>query len=278
MLTPLGIDCEESRQALAAVTPRTGELLRSAGDGAAPVKGSNWTLGEVGAHMAVALVAFTLAVQGETDVLAPYIPRTDDFAERLRAVTSNTLALEPQREPGALGDLIERRAEDFLSATADRPGDQAVATPWYGERTHLSVATATAMLVGEQLMHGYDIARTIRAPWPISSEDARLVIRGLTSMLPLVAKPAPAGGADSRYDIRIRGGPRFVVQRDKGKVTVEPSPSEAPCCYISADPVAFLLVAYGRANQWGPVAKGRLVAGGRRPWRALRFKNLFYNP
>lgn len=51
--------------------------------------------------MAVALVAFTRAVQGETDVLAPYIPPTDNFAERLRAVTSNTLALEPQREPGA---------------------------------------------------------------------------------------------------------------------------------------------------------------------------------
>ncbi|MBW3547717.1 MAG: maleylpyruvate isomerase N-terminal domain-containing protein [Actinobacteria bacterium] len=278
MLTPLAIGHEESRQALAAVTLRTGELLRSAGDGAAPVKGSNWTLGEVGAHMAVALVAFTLAAQGDTDVLAPYIPPTGNFAERLRVVTSNTLALEPQRDPRALGDLIERRAEDFLSATADRPGDQAVATPWYGERAHLSVATATAMLVGEQLMHGYDIARTMRAPWPIGRHEARLVIRALTSMLPLVAKPAPAGGADSRYDIRIRGGPRFVVQLDEGKVTVEPSPSEAACCYISAEPVAFLLVAYGRVNQWAPMAKGRLVAGGRRPWRALRFKDLFFNP
>ena len=278
MLTPLGIGHEESRQALAAVTLRTGELLRSAGDGATPVKGSSWTVGEVGAHMAVALVAFTLAVQGETDVLAPYIPPTDDFADRLRAVTSNTLALEPQREPGALGDVIERRAEDFLSATADCPGDQAVATPWYGERAHLSVATATAMLVGEQLMHGYDIARTIKAPWPIGRHEARLVIRALTSMLPLAAKPAPAGGTESRYDIRIRGGPRFVVRVEKGKVTVEPSPSDAACCYISADPVAFLLVAYGRANQWGPMARGRLVAGGRRPWRALKFKNLFYNP
>ncbi len=278
MLKPLGIDYEESRHALAAVTPRTGQLLRSAGDGAAPVKGSNWTVGEVGAHMAVALVAFTLAAQGETDVLAPYIPPTDNFAERLRAVTSNTLALEPQRDPRALGDLIERRAEDFLSATAGCPGDRAVATPWYGERAHLSVATATAMLVGEQLVHGYDIARTMRAPWPIGHEEARLVIRALTSMLPLVAKPAPAGGADSPYDIRIRGGLRFVVRVDKGKVTVEPSLSEAACCYISADPVAFLLVAYGRASQWGPMAKGKLVAGGRRPWRALRFKQLFFNP
>lgn len=277
-LTSLGIDCEESRQALAAVTARTGELLRSAGDGAVPVQGSNWTLGEVGAHMAVALVAFTLAAQGETDVLAPHIPPTDNFAARLRAVTSSTLALEPQREPRALGDVIEQRAEEFLSATADYPGDQTVATPWYGERAHLSLATATAMLVGEQLMHGYDIARTMREPWPIGRDEARLVTRALTSMLPLVAKPAPAAGGDSRYDIRIRGGPRFVVRVDKGKVTVEPSPSDAACCYISADPVAFLLVAYGRANQWGPIARGRLVAGGRRPWRALRFKELFFNP
>ncbi len=122
--TPLDIGNEESRQALAAVTPRTGELLRSAGEGAAPVKGSNWTLGEVGAHMAVALVAFTLAVQDETNVLVPYIPPTSNFADRLRAVTSNTLALEPQREPGALADVIERRAEEFLSATAGCPGEK----------------------------------------------------------------------------------------------------------------------------------------------------------
>lgn len=278
MLTPVGIDHEESRQALAAITPRTSELLRSAGDGAAPVKGSNWTLGEVGAHMAVALVAFTLAVRGETDVLAPYIPPTDNFGERLRAVTSNTLAMEPQREPGALGDLIERRAEEFLSATAECRGDQAVATPWYGDRAHLSVATATAMLVGEQLMHGYDIARTMRVPWPVGREEARLVIRALTSMLPLAAKPEQAARADIGYDIRIRGGPRFFVRLDKGKVTVEPSPSNGASCYISADPVSLLLVAYGRVNQWGPMAKGRLVAGGRCPWRALRFKDLFFNP
>lgn len=278
MLTSLAIGHEESRQALAAVTARTGELLRSAGDGAAPVKGSDWTLGEVGAHMAVALVAFTLAAQGETDVLAPHIPATDNFAERLRAVTSSTLALEPERKPGVLGDVIERRSEDFLSATADCPGDQAVATPWYGGRAHLSLATATAMLVGEQLMHGYDIARTIRAPWPIGRDEARLVIRVLTSMLPLVAKPTPAAGTDFRYDVRIRGGPHFVVRVDKGKVTVEPSPADDSCCYIFAEPVAFLLVAYGRANQWGLMAKGRLVAGGRRPWRALRFKELFFDP
>lgn len=278
VLTPVAIGHDESREALVAVTARTGELLRSAGDGAAPVRGSNWTVGEVGAHMAVALVAFTLAAQGKADVLAPYIPATGNFAERLRAVTANTLALVPEREPGALAQLIARRAEEFLSATADRPGDRAVATPWYGEGARLSLATATAMLVGEQLVHGYDIARTTRSPWPVEPDEARLVIRALTSMMPLVAKPEKTAGADNSYDVRIRGGPRFVVRVDKGTVKLEPSPSDTACCRISADPVAFVLVAYGRTSQWGPIAKGGLVAGGRRPWRALSFKNLFFNP
>jgi hypothetical protein len=49
-------------------------------------------------------------------------------------------------------------------------------------------------------------------------------------------------------------------------------------CRISADPVAFLLVAYGRQAQWRPVLLGRMTAWGRRPWRAFALKRLLVNP
>jgi hypothetical protein len=32
------------------------------------------------------------------------------------------------------------------------------------------------------------------------------------------------------------------------------------------------------ASQWGLIARGKLVAWGRKPWLALRFKSFFPNP
>ncbi len=47
---------------------------------------------------------------------------------------------------------------------------------------------------------------------------------------------------------------------------------------ISADPVAFLLVGYGRIGQWGQILRGKLVASGRKPWLGLGFGKLLTSP
>jgi hypothetical protein len=49
-------------------------------------------------------------------------------------------------------------------------------------------------------------------------------------------------------------------------------------CVISADPVTFLLVAYGRMPLSRALLHGGILAWGRRPWLGLHFKNLFFNP
>jgi hypothetical protein len=63
------------------------------------------------------------------------------------------------------------------------------------------------------------------------------------------------------------------VHIDTGTATVS-GPGHPPDCWIYADPAAFLLVGYGRTGQWGQILRGRLLAGGRKPWLALRFANL----
>jgi uncharacterized protein (TIGR03083 family) len=271
------IDHSQARAALAATSQRTADLLRSVADGQAKAKGSEWTIGEVGAHMAVTLLGFTFAAQGQPEMVEPYIPQTDRFPDRLSRVTANTLAIEPERDPPALARLVPERTDGFLSATVNRSGSERLPTPWYGDGVSLSLATATAMLLGEQLIHGYDIARTTKRPWPIEADHARLLMSAVTSMMPLAVNPEKAVG-EATYDIRVRGGPRFFVHVGKGAVKIESSTAGAVDCHISADPVALALVAYGRLSQWGPVAKGKLFAWGRRPWLALRFKALFFNP
>jgi hypothetical protein len=48
--------------------------------------------------------------------------------------------------------------------------------------------------------------------------------------------------------------------------------------HVSADPVALLLVAYGRQTQWIPAVTGKLVAWGRKPWLGLRLVSYLVAP
>lgn len=279
MSTDLRVDLGEARSILGQAARRTAELFCSAADPAAAVRRSSWNVGEVGAHLAIALRGFTEATGGDYEAVAPHIPRTGVFAERLSAVTAGTLTIESERDPRALGRLIGERVDAFLSATSGMSGAERIATPWYGEGASLSLTTATVILVGEQLIHGYDVAKSLGRPWPISVPEAHLMVRGITSMMPLIVNPKTTAGLRVSYGVTVRkGGPRFVVHVDDGTVTVEPADGRPVDCHLSADPVTLVLVGYGRIGQWGPIARGRLRAWGWQPWLAFRFTNLFFNP
>ncbi|MHB1536001.1 MAG: hypothetical protein ACYC1D_15600, partial [Acidimicrobiales bacterium] len=180
MSTDLRIDLAEARVALAAAARRSGELFGSIADPSLAIRRSAWNLGEVGAHLAVALRGFTEAAAGDHHTLAPYLFGSGAMSERLARVTAGTLAVETERDPKALGRLIVERTEGFLAATARCWADDRIETPWYGEGVSLSVSAATALLVGEQLVHGYDVARTVSRPWPISLPEAHLALRAAT--------------------------------------------------------------------------------------------------
>ncbi len=276
----LDVDLDEARDALTDAARRVAGLLRGAGDGNGerPVVGSRWTVGDVGAHLAVSLLGFTGAADGDHRLIAPYLPEGGTFAERVSAVTAGTLKLETERRSAVLADLIEERVGGFLAATAGRAGGDTVPTPWYHPDATLSLGAATALLTGEQLVHGYDLARTLGRSWPIDPAAARLVVRADTSMMSLSADPAAFAGLRARYDLRVSGGPRFDVHVEAGRLSVEEAGSGPADCHLAGGPVVFLLVGYGRIGQWGPVARGQLRAWGRRPWLALRFKTLFFNP
>lgn len=49
-------------------------------------------------------------------------------------------------------------------------------------------------------------------------------------------------------------------------------------CVITADPVAFLLVGFGRVPQFSQLLRGKLRAGGRKPWLATTFGTLLASP
>ncbi len=137
----------------------------------------------------------------------------------------------------------------------------------------MTVPTIAAALLGEQVIHGLDIARAVGAPWPISQDDALLVLAGATAVAPSYVDRHRAAGLHIAYELRFRGGPRYRLTIDDGTAAVGP-PGGKVDFWISADPVAFLLVTYGRTGQWGPTIRGRIITGGRKPWLSLKVRQL----
>jgi hypothetical protein len=137
----------------------------------------------------------------------------------------------------------------------------------------------TALALGELTMHGYDIATGTGQPWPISAEHAKLIVGTVCpEMSPLVVRPQAGRGAPVTYEVRLRGnGPRYVIRIADGTAEVRAAGGLVDCV-ISADPVTYLLVVYGRMPLGRALLGGGIFATGRRPWLGLRFKDQFFNP
>jgi hypothetical protein len=160
-----------------------------------------------------------------------------------------------------------------LEQTAGRDGDDELM--WHGQR--VALANMLGIGLAEYLLHGRDIAKALKRPWTIRADDARLTLAAALPLLPLLVNPATTAGVRARYDLRVRGGTRLAVTINDGALAVSADGQPADC-HVSADPVALLLVAYGRRSQWVPILTGRLFAWGRKPWLGVRLVRYLVTP
>lgn len=255
---------------------RTAGLLRTVPDGSAAVPGLDWTAAETAAHLVGELRHCTEFVTGERDARAHLGPAAAEQTPAQRNAAANARQLEEfaERDLSRLADMLVPAADDFITAAADRPEGERILT---SNGLLMTVPLMTAALLGEQLIHGLDIARAAGAAWTITPEDAHLVIDGIMAMVPDYVDRRAAAGRHVSYELRFRGGSGYRLSVDDAVVSVtEPGPRSD--CTISADPVAFLLVGYGRTGQWGQIARGKIVAGGRKPWLGFTFGRLITSP
>jgi uncharacterized protein (TIGR03083 family) len=244
---------------------RTAALLRAVPDPSAPVPGLSWTVAETAAHLVAELDDYRALFGG-----ASARPGGGDASKLNAAANIAQLARFRERDLSRLADDLVPAAEKFLAAAAEHRGERFTAS----NGVSMSVPLMTAALLGEQLIHGLDIARAAGRPWTITRADALLVIDGIMEMLPAYVRPV---NRSQSFELRFRGGKRYRLAVENGAATVT-APGESVDCWISADPVSFLLVGFGRSPQIGHVLRGRIVAGGRKPWRALAFGSLVTPP
>jgi uncharacterized protein (TIGR03083 family) len=262
----LRIELAPVAEAIERTGRRLAELLSTVEEPDRGVRGLDWTLAELVAHVAARTSRFAANLSGET---TPQGEIADIAEENRRDVR--------ERRDRPLADLVdELRAgvTSFVVTTHGKLGTDPL--PWYSGAT-IDVATASGLLLGELVVHGYDASRSLERPWPIASNDARTVIRAAATLAPWYVDREATRGDRTTYRIAVRGGPAFRVRIDGGTAAIEPADGDADCT-IRADPVALVLLSYGRLDRWRAAATGKVVATGRRPWRAMRFDRSFLPP
>ncbi len=124
-----------------------------------------------------------------------------------------------------LSAQLGEAADGFLEASAGRSPDQPVPAPWYAPGASLPLAAATCLLLGEQVIHGRDLARSMGRPWPIAREHALLMAQVIASMMPLVLDPQAARGVRAVHALHLRGGTGFVLRVGDGRAVTGPWPA-----------------------------------------------------
>ena len=267
---------------------RVTTLLRSIRDPAAPAVGG-WNLAETAMHLSqVWLVAPGLArrdLSGIYEVMPTLAGTAGDSLIRdiweLADVTNLGVRSDDERDCSVLADRIEARAQEYFDECARSTADEL--RPWLVEGSTARLSTLTCYLLNETLVHGYDIARADKRGWQIEPSHAAMVLAGfivpvMQALDPRALVSDRAAGVRACYDLRIRGGSRFRFVFDDRTLRVDEPSSRRVDCHISADPVAFLMVVWGRQSQWKAIARGRLTAWGRKPWLGPRLRALLRNP
>ncbi len=253
---PVGLLCDSLQHA----SERFAALLRRDPDPFAPAIG-RWNVGETAAHASSSPAHFLAVARGEVAELEAL-----DHVDRSNA---EHLASDPERRPRILADRLERADDALVSYARTVDGDPVVRL-FAGVDAPLS--TVLAVELGELLVHGDDIARAARLSWRIPKEEAAVALDGLIPLLPAVVDEHRARKMRMRCELRIRGGSRSVVAIDRGVLWVEPPSARSVDCRISVDPVTFLLLVFHRMGPLRAMARGGIIAWGRRPWRAARLQ------
>ena len=261
--------------ALREAVGRSADLWRQIDKPDAPTPGLSWSAAETAAHVVGDLRDYTQALTRHANGYMTHANRPTESPSRLSAkVNARHLEEVPERNLHRLADMLESSADAYMNVAAAADPSVEIATP---NGLVIGPSTMAALLLGEQLIHGLDISRTAKILWTISAADAFLVIPGVLSVAPQYLRPRRAVGVHISFELRMRGGASYRMAVDDGMAVVTAAGEKADCV-ITADPVAFLLLGYGRISQLSPVLRGQLRPGGRKPWLAMKFGTLLSSP
>jgi uncharacterized protein (TIGR03083 family) len=285
-MTSVEPDGRAVRQALEHACERAAGLVRNGAPLDGPVPGLDWTKAQLVAHLCAICEAFATTLRGEDFVgrfgkefIGSY-GSGPTFREAVAATNAKVVKDASFPTAAVAADALTSGAATLLAAFsthhdlgARRPA------PWYGPEIALPVGSLLALAVSEFLVHGYDLARAVGAdlrPSAATAASATAVAAAVMSeMLPRILDQRSASGFTGSFEVRVRGGERFVLRIADGRAWSEPAESQDVDCVMTLSAYHALLMGYSRVPVWRVIASGKAWAFGRRPWLGLRFDHLF---
>lgn len=255
-------DRERALAQLNGSTKRFTSLIRTADPSRNAI--GHWSTAEVATHVGHIFGMYV-------DFLAGGTSPVDDH-RNISPTWDRMVAEDPERDPFALTERIDKHLEALLGAL--READWTGKVHWHGG-LQVPAYALVGILVNESEIHGMDIARAESAEWKIPRANAAMALESLYTVMPEYLKPEAAAKLDATWQIKLRGASSTYFQLQDSRMNITTEAPGTVDCRISADPVPYLLVGYGRISQWGPLLKGQIVAYGRKPWLGLAFAKLF---
>ena len=227
-----------------------------------------WTVRDVAAHLVTVAPRYAAGPRGKGSWAAT--------APDLAAINREELAGEAGTGADKLATRLRTTIADLCAQVAGY-GDEVPSFRFHGGE-RIRADAALGVLLGELLVHGHDLARAVRRPWPIEPADAALVVEGVNPILPGWVRPDRVRGFTAGFELRLRGQATHVWAFRDGRLDVNPPDPGRIDAHVSADAGVLLLVLYSRESPWKHIAAGRMLAWGRRPWLALTLTQRFHQP
>ncbi|MPZ68438.1 MAG: hypothetical protein GEU71_02800 [Actinobacteria bacterium] len=257
-------DRKKALESVHAATGRFTALLRDADPSRIAV--GRWTTGELATHVSLIFMMYPGLVRGGASPVKDHLAMADYW--------DAALAEDTLRDPSEAADRIELVLKEFTAEVNAENWERPVT--WHGGK-QIPVYSLASVLVSECLLHGRDLAQVEGKPWSIDRGDANLIFDGHIPILTHFVNREAIAGMDACYEVRLRGGSTAYFQIADGDLEILETPTRTVDCRISADPVSYLLVGYGRVGQWRPVLTGKIVAFGRKPWLGFKLASLFHS-
>lgn len=285
-MTSVEPDGPAVRQALEHASERAAGLVRDSAPLDGQVPGLDWTKAQLVGHLCAICEAFAATLRGEDlverfgkEFVGSY-GSGPTLREAVADVNAKVVRFASFPTPAAAADALKSSAATLLAAFSTHPDLSALRpAPWYGPEIAVPAGNLLALAVSELLVHGYDLARAVGAdlrPSVATSGAATAIAAAVMSeMLPRVLDERSAKGFTGSFEIRVRGGQRFVLRIADGRAWSEPARGRDIDCVLTLSAYPALLMGYDRVPVWRAIAAGKAWSSGRRPWLGLRFHTLF---
>lgn len=247
---------------LRSLLPRVAELVSGITAAEAKCSTLEWTRAQTAAHIIVGLEAYRRYVVGEEEQGM----EVERLAEsQLELITARVA----ERDPDALAARLVAAGDEFVQSLKNRDPYEVIAL--HGGRTQ-PLGAAAGLMIGELLLHGWDLARDAKREWPIGDDPSRHIARANFAILSHFINFEAARRHPRVYSLRVEGvaPARFAFSADG--LQIDPWTGGSATCHVALRPAAWPLVLYGRQTALSQVLRRRAIAWGRNPLAAFALR------